>query len=84
VHGILVLLNLGTDGADKLAGGILLIDVWHLYWLWGTTPLQFFVEQARVSYASLTKEWVSSSASRNDYYDRHSSRFLWRTLLLWH
>ena len=32
VHRVLVLLNLGTDGADKLAGGVLLIGVRHVYW----------------------------------------------------
>lgn len=31
VHGVLVLFDLRADGTDKLAGGVLLIDVRHLY-----------------------------------------------------
>jgi len=42
VHGVLILLNLGTDGADKLASSVLLIDIRHLYRLTGATGLQFF------------------------------------------
>ena len=41
VHRILVLLNLRTDGADKLASGVLLIRVRHLYWSTRPRSLQF-------------------------------------------
>ena len=63
VHGVLVLLDLGTDSTNKLAGSILLIDVRHVYRTPGTTGLQFFVG-------------MTSIASRSDCYDRHSSRLL--------
>jgi hypothetical protein len=46
VHRVLVLLNLGTDGADKLASGILLIRVRHLYWSTRPAPVQFFSRPA--------------------------------------
>ena len=42
VHRVLVLLYLRTDGTDKLAGSILLIDVRHLYWGSGPRRFQFF------------------------------------------
>ena len=46
MHRVLVLLDLGTDGTDKLAGGILLIRVRHLYRSTGATGLQFFSRPA--------------------------------------
>ena len=42
VHRVLVLLYLRTDGTDKLASSILLIDVRHLYWGSGPRRFQFF------------------------------------------
>jgi hypothetical protein len=47
VHGILVLLDLGTDRADKLAGGILLIDVRHLYRSIRDRPASIFCGTSR-------------------------------------
>jgi hypothetical protein len=41
VHRVLVLFHLGTDGADKLASGVFLIRVRHLYRPTGPTRLQF-------------------------------------------
>jgi hypothetical protein len=64
VHSILVLFDLRTDSTDKLTRSILLIHVRHLYTWTGVAGLQFLQPQR------------SSSASRNGYYDRHSSRHL--------
>ena len=62
VHRVLVLFDLGTDGADKLASGIFLIDVRHCTDTCAQQGFNFF-DGCR-----------ANSASRSDYYDRHSSR----------
>jgi hypothetical protein len=43
VHRVLILLDLGTDGADKLAGSVLLIDVRHCTGKWGPRRFNFYV-----------------------------------------
>ena len=64
VHSILILFHLRTDCTDKLAGSILLIDVRHVYRSLWRTALQFFCGAGG----------PITSASHNDYYDRHNSR----------
>jgi hypothetical protein len=62
VHSILVLFDLRTDGTDKLARSILLIDVRHLYPSMQATALQFFLRRVRISPALLAVAIMTSTA----------------------
>jgi len=62
VHSILVLFDLRTDGTDKLARSILLIDVRHLYPSMQATVLQFFLRWVRISPALLAVAIMTAAA----------------------